>query len=268
MIFYNKKYIFFNIMIFVFLIFLAIFLRKQNPPAKPKSRICVVFRGENVRDKHGYMSALGCVDNWKETIFDVIDCDVALFTYKSGILDQLKEKLSPVHVCTEGYDSQEGNANAAIKWMIENRNRYDRFVVLRFDFMYRKRIIHWRHWDKKGITLVNKDIKYPSSRLYHDAVFVIDSEWIGHFKKAFEGPDKIYLHHIGRYLEDMKDVPLRVMYPDYYHLTKHVFYAWYPEEPRPHVEDGYKGEKLLDLTEWNECLLKRTQTLQPFDKCD
>ena len=43
-------------------------------------RTCIVFRGENFRNKRGLTCALECVDNWRETILDVVDCDVAFFT--------------------------------------------------------------------------------------------------------------------------------------------------------------------------------------------
>lgn len=269
MIFYNKNYILFNISFLIILIVLFMFIRK-NPilPPKPKMRICVIFRGENLRQKRGLTSALDCVDNWKETIFDVIDCDVVFFTYKSEILDQLIKKISPIHVCTSGYDSQEGNAEAIIKWMVENKDKYDRFVLLRFDIMYRKRIIEWKQWNNKGIILVNKDINYPTLKLYNDIVFIVDSEWVNNFKGAYEGENKMCLHHIGKYLEKMKDVPLRIMYPNYYEFAKHPLYAIHPEQPRPYIYDDYEGEKIFDLTQWNPCLLNRTQTLQPYDKCD
>lgn len=216
-------------------------------------RTCIVFRGENLRHKRGLTSALECLDNWKETILDVIDCDVAFFTYPSEILDELIEKMSPVHVCTSGYDSQDTNVLAAVNWMIQNYDQYDRFVLLRFDFTYRRRITEWHQWNNKGIILVNKDVHYPSIKLYADMVFIMDREYLHQFKSACvaEGRFKIGLHHIGGYLEEMPKVPLHVMYHGYYHMVKHPLHALHPWEPRPNLNDTYQGEEILDVLPWN-----------------
>lgn len=202
-------------------------------------RTCVIFRGENYRTKRGITSALECVDNWKEAILDVIECDVVFFTYPSVILEELIQQLSPVHVCTNGYGCQETNVLTSINWMIENKNNYDRFVLLRFDFMYRLRINEWPHWDKNGIILTSKDVSYPTLRFYHDMVFVIDAQWVDHFKNAFIAENKLRscLHHIGRYLEEMPSVPFYVMYPD--NLYRQIpICATHPVEPRPILSEG------------------------------
>ena len=216
-------------------------------------RVCVVFRGENLRHKWGRSSALECVANWKETIFDVIDCDVAFFTYSSEILEELIDKLHPVHVCTSGYDSQDTNVQAALHWMTKNQHQYDRFVLLRFDFMYRKRITEWPHWDNKGILLVNKDVHYPTLQLYADIVFIVDSPWLTDFKEAFiaHGKYRCFLHHIGKYLELLPHCPLHLMYPGYYHMTTHPLHSLLPIEPKPDLNKQYNGEKILDVSPWN-----------------
>lgn len=216
-------------------------------------RMCVVFRGENLRQRRGLTSALECIDNWKEAILDVIPCDVVFFTYPSEILEELIARLSPIHVCTSGYDSQESNALAAINWMTENQDQYDRFVLLRFDIMYRKRITEWPHWDTKGIILVNRDVHYPILQLYADIVFIIDCKWTTHFKDAFVGETKYKcsLHHIGKYLENMSDVPFHLMYQKYYHMMKHPLHALHPLEHRPNLDDDYEGEEIIDISPWN-----------------
>lgn len=207
-------------------------------------RTCIVFRGENLRHKRGLTSALECLDNWKETILDVIDCDVAFFTYPSEILDELIEKMSPVHVCTSGYNCQDTNVLAAVNWMIQNYDQYDRFVLLRFDFTYRRRITEWHQWNNKGIILVNKDPHYPSIKLYADMVFIMDREYLHQFKSACvaEGRFKIGLHHIGGYLEEMPEVPLHLMYQDYYSFGDHPLYTL---SPRPKLDiEEYQAPKL------------------------
>ena len=210
-------------------------------------RTCIVFRGENLRYKRGLTSALDCLENWKEAIFDVIDCDVAFFTYPSEVLEELIHRVSPVHVCTSGYDSQDSNTLTAIDWMIQNYDRYDRFVLLRFDFMYRRRITEWYQWNNKGIILVNKDPHYPSIKLYADHVFIMDREYLQQFRNACvaDGRFKIGLHHIGGYLEEMHEVPLHLMYEDYYGYGDHPLYT---SSPRPDLDaEEYQAPKLLGI---------------------
>ena len=151
----------------------------------------------------------------------------------------LIEKMSPVHVCTSGYHCQDTNVLAAVNWMTENIKRYDRFVLLRFDFMYRLRINEWPHWDKNGITLTSKDVSYPMLHFYHDMVFIIDAGWVNHFKEVFvaEGKLRLGLHHIGKYLEEMPDVPFYVMFPE--NLYRQIpICATHPVEARPNLEEG------------------------------
>lgn len=215
-------------------------------------RTCIVFRGENFRTKHGRSSALDNIANWKETLFNVLGPhDVVFITYPSPILSKLVKTLTPVHVSTNGYDSQQTNALHAMNWMCQNKGKYDRFLLLRFDVVYRISATHWNHWHDRGITLVNKDAHYPTLHLYADIVFVVDSPWIGHFRRAFLSPQKICLHHIGKYIEKMRHVPLHLMYDDYYHVTQHPLHVLVGEEPYPNVNDNYQGVKLLDISPWN-----------------
>lgn len=215
-------------------------------------RTCIVLRGENLRNHRGLTSALDYIDNWRKTIFDVIECDIVFITYPSIILDELIEKLSPIYIRIEGYNSQETNANAAINWISQNKNNYDRFVLLRFDIMYRKKITDWPCWNNHGIILVNKDVHYPTMRFYADIVFIIDKEWVDHFKDAFvaKGKHTCCLHHIGKYLEEM-NVPMYLMYQDYYHMTNHPLHSLCPTEPEPNLDEQYDGEKILDVSQWN-----------------
>lgn len=219
-------------------------------------KTCIVFRCHNIREKEGrgLSSALECIDNWKKTIFDVIDCDIVFFTYASSILHELIERLSPKYVCISGEKTQDYTSGLAITWMNENKEKYDRFVLLRFDFMYRKKITDWTHWEKKGIVLVNKDVHHPRDKVYADIVFVVDSVYVSVFKLAFETYPKACLHHIGRNLEQTKFPFFYLMYPDYYAFTSHPLHTLHPTEPEPDLNDNYEGEKILDVSKWNEII--------------
>lgn len=211
---------------------------------------CVVFRGDNYRDKHGISSALDCIGNWKESILNHIECDIVFITYKSPILDELVEIMKPIHIETSGYNCQLTNAFAAVRWMTQHKDNYDRFLLLRFDMMYRIKVTEWPKWDKKGIILVNKDINYPSCKYYADMVFIIDKGWIGRFSKALHSKNPMCLHHIGRDLENMK-IPFHLMYKDYYHDKSHPLNAWNPVNKKPDLNNNdFTPTKVLTTNKW------------------
>lgn len=214
-------------------------------------RICLVIRGENMRTLHGHIDALDSLDNWRQTIFRHIECDIALITYPSPNLDKLIEVLKPVYVQTSGYNCQTTNAIAAAKWMVQNKENYDRFVVIRYDIVYRISINKWPCWDKQGITLISKDPHYHSiarfRHFYIDMVFVVDSPWVEYFYRAVDSNEPFALHHVGRDLERM-GVEFNLMYDNFYNQQKNPLYVVRPKEPDPEIDDGYEGEPITDLT--------------------
>lgn len=208
-------------------------------------KLCIIFRGEHTRDKYGYTDALHCLHNWRLTILNN-STDIVFITYPSPVLEKLVREMNPIHVQTFGYDNQHSNAAFAINWMKEHETEYDRFLLLRFDFMYRLRIDKWPCWDKKGIIIVNKDIHWPSVGLYADMVFIIDRGWVDKFRCAFMDSSPFCLHHIGRALNDNK-VPFHLMYNDYYVATSHPLHAWHPIEKEPNLDVIYEGVKVQSV---------------------
>lgn len=205
-------------------------------------KIALVFRGENVRDNkmgRNYCDALMCIENWKTTLLDDLreqghNVDVFFITYDSDILDNLRNSvLQPKDIIIHPKISQTENFKNVLAFMEQKKRNYDRFVILRCDFAYRYKITQWPKWNNGGIILVNKDLTWPTTMLYNDILFIVDSYMLLDFTIAFTN-DKYRntLHHIGRYLQYSK-TPFSLMYPDRYLMDNHPLHALVSMEPLP-----------------------------------
>ena len=205
-------------------------------------KIALLFRGENVRDNktgRNYCDALMCMENWKTTLLDDLrekghSVDVFFITYESTILDSLRNSvLQPKDIIIHPKISQTENFKNVLAFMEARKHDYDRFVILRCDFAYRYKITQWPKWNNGGIILVNKDLTWPTTMLYNDILFIVDSYMLLDFTIAFTN-DKYRntLHHIGRYLQYSK-TPFSLMYPDRYLMDNHPLHALVSTEPLP-----------------------------------
>jgi hypothetical protein len=223
-------------------------------------KILIVFRGENVRNKRGYVSSLECINNWKQAIYDDLmdqnnEVDTVLFTYKSDIVEELKLKLNVKEVFYTEFD-QKKNMIEVCKYLIENKKYYDRVIIMRFDFQYKIRITKWKNWNEKGIHIVNRDVHWPSQKLYSDILFIVDKEYIDLFYIAVIN-STIYLHQVGTYIfnEDNKNKTkiLKLMYDEYYGMMNNPLHSLKTLEVDPDI-NNYDEKSIIeytDLTEWN-----------------
>lgn len=150
-------------------------------------KICIIFRGENVRpnvklDKN--------IENWNSTIFNDLKNNnritshyIAFITYESDMLDYLISNINPNEVILYPYrnnddgQSQIHNFDKVNNYIQKNKNAFDRFVILRFDIIYNIPITQWNCWDSYGIILPSKDITWNSTLLYNDIIFIIDKDY-------------------------------------------------------------------------------------------
>ena len=122
-------------------------------------KVCVIFRGDNVREAahaRKYIDVLMCWDNLKKTIYDDLtnnghECDIVFITYCSKIVEDIKNIIAPTHIEIKERINQSENFKNVLSIMNKYKNTYDRFVILRCDFMYRINITTWPKWDKNGI---------------------------------------------------------------------------------------------------------------------
>jgi hypothetical protein len=225
-------------------------------------KVCIVFRGESVRTQHSadtsrkYIDILMCWDNIKKTIFDDLinlgdSCDIAFVTYPSNILEKIKEIINPKYLHLYKQETQSKNFEDVIRFMTEHVHDYDRFIILRCDFQYRMCISTWPNWIEKGIFIVNKDVHWPTLKLYGDVLFIVDSFCLNDFKTAFD-LDKMEdsLHGIGRYLYS-NNIPFHLMYEDYYHMNSHPLHSMASLENSPDLENPLHIEPIIDVSKWN-----------------
>lgn len=224
------------------------------------SKVLIVFRGENIRHKWGYVSALNCVDNWNKSIYDDlrannIQYDTVLFTYPTEIVDELKNRLNVKQVVYTEHN-QQTNMKEACKYMQEHQHEYDRFIIMRFDFQYKLKVTQWKTWNDEGIHIVNKDVHWPTSKLYADIVFVVDKQYLDLFCEAVAA-SKIHLHQVGTYVYELdcsnNTNIMKLMYKNYHHMTTNPLHSLKTYEADPDV-DNYDEKSVViitDVSPWN-----------------
>ena len=200
-------------------------------------KLCIIFRGENLRQNVN--TDLNII-NWNKTIFDDLkknkyEYDIVFITYNTLILDNLICKLKPKNVelypqqiyCPEeSYKGQMYHFNKVNDFMLLHKNKYSRFIILRFDIVYNIPITLWNNWNKNGIILPSKDVSYYTTKLYNDIIFIVDNDYINIFNDAFKYALNIdntpinkrishhpgMPHHIGQYLELQRDPHIYLIY--------------------------------------------------------
>jgi hypothetical protein len=227
------------------------------------NKVLLVFKGQNQRHRHDYdgvISATECLDNWNATLFDDLRAngvpfDTALVTYGSPILNELVQKIQPSIVIADGYSDQMGNMLRVADLMIEQREAYGRFVILRFDFQYRIRITKWNKWDHDGIILANKDVGWNTGKNFHDLVFIIDNRSVEHFKRGVEScicpVTGRYNNMIGHYLYH-NGVRFELMYEHGYNMVKHPLYAYKYLDDEPDLENPNPGTIVVHASQFKD----------------
>jgi len=224
-------------------------------------RVCVIFRGQNVREETStrrYVDALMCWENWKASIIEDLrkngdSVDIVFITYDSPIINQILEIIKPVCMSCSPCISQQQNFTDVLQYIKTNEMQYDRFIILRCDVVYKNYITKWPKWDYKGFILVNRDVHYPTRRLYADIIFIIDNIVISKLPLI---EHLIYyhgtIHNFGRALE-AKNIEFALMYDGYYHMDNHPIHAIasineMPSLDKPYVDDS---TSIVDISQWN-----------------
>jgi len=217
-----------------------------------KMKILYIFRGENLRDKRGPQSALDCINNWRETLFlNQLEYDIAFITYDSPILDKLVNELKPKYVDIREKISQRENMKNVMNFIKENKN-YDRYVILRFDFVYKIKIINWNNWDKTGIIFTSRDVHWPKLKFIHDILFIVDKHSIDNFVIAYLAPYRDDGLAIPHYLIQ-NNIPFYFIIEGYYHMhIKHPLHVILNTEKMPDLNNYEQGEEILNVSDWNK----------------
>jgi hypothetical protein len=226
-------------------------------------KYCIVFRGHNQRSRNN-MSALDNVRNWNKTIFDKlkennIEYDIFFITYNSEILSYLKEVLNPkkIILCSDEIKNQADSCQSqkqslldSIKLYTKSDIHYSKLIILRFDIIYKIPITEWNHFNDEGIILTNKDVHWPSRKLYSDIVFIVDNKFIFTFAEAVENIRHLP-HDVGKYLFE-NNKPLLVMYNTYHHMESHpLFVRGGNTIDENKLYDVNNYETIHDVSQWN-----------------
>lgn len=218
-------------------------------------KVCYIFRGENERKKRGYVNSCNNANNWNKTLFDPlkeknIEFDIFFLTYDSPILTDVINVYKPKEVRIEPCISQASNFKNIANFLEEKKDQYDRFVILRFDFMYRKKITEWPKWNQEGIFILNKDVTWPSKKYYTDILFIVDKNHINSFNlaaRSFNG----YPHELGQFLY-FNNIDFHLIYDTYHHMHINnpiVSLATY--EPEPDLDNPTTPLIIDDVSQWN-----------------
>jgi hypothetical protein len=126
------------------------------------------------------------------------------------------------------------------EYIQRHKTIYDRFVILRFDIIYKVAITDWPKWAINSITVPCKDITWNSTKFCNDIIFIVDQDYCDIFNKSVEymiNIDNIPIslrmshhtsmpHHIGQYLY-LNDLKLDTMYEGLYHgIINHPLYIF------------------------------------------
>ena len=203
-------------------------------------KICILFRGEIERNCHGISNPCIHYTNWQKNIFTDLsnsgyNFDIIFITYPCNSIDILKDKLHPKEIILLPFEnsSQINTFSKTNDYIQTHQSEYDRFIILRFDIIYKLNITQWNHWNSTNIILPNKDITWNETKFYNDILFIIDTPKVEDFDKAVQYMLSInntpiqkrfcyhmgMPHHIGQYLY-IHRIPFELMYDTILEGTK------------------------------------------------
>lgn len=190
-------------------------------------KICVVFRGENKRySSNSFHDIRFCIPNNKVRLLDSLKqmghtVTVYFVTYPSEHLQNFIEAYTPEKVFLMEYEGSSQHLN--FKYLLECveplASEFDRILVFRFDFLFKKNISHWNDWMKDGIMFPWKDVSeeiYNERKYTMDGFFCLDPKLFSDFKKMYDTTYKNYygitngLHFLTTELEKT-DIPFYFM---------------------------------------------------------
>jgi len=221
--------------------------------------VAFIFRGDISRHQSGprnQIDALMCYNNWKSALFDDIvsagsTYEIIFITYDSPILNEAKLNFNPTYCEIQPERSQTANFQRVLNYVNLNKNNFDRFVILRFDIMYKIRLTSWPKWTEKGIFLFNKDVHYNTRKLYSDIIFIFDSnttDTVCQLKGIYYNST---IHNFGRALEE-NGVSFHLLYDSYYHILSNPLFVIGSIQKEPDLNNYIRDyEEILDVSPWN-----------------
>jgi hypothetical protein len=195
-------------------------------------KILLIFRGENKRfSGESFHDVRMCIPNNRVRIIDSLRkmgyiVDIIFVTYSSEYLQTFVEEYNPNKVFCMDYESSSQHIN--FKYVLEciepYASEYDRILVLRFDYLFKKNIEEWNEWQKEGIMFPWKDVSeelYIQRKYTMDGFFCLEPKYFIEFKQMYDSTYKSWLgitgglHFLTTELEKT-DIPFYFMEKDCY----------------------------------------------------
>ena len=221
-------------------------------------KVCLLFRGENerVHPKRGYMNSCFNIENWETTLFNDLKSaghtyDIVFHTYETRSLEMLTSLLVPKYVEINPSVSQVTNCKNVADWIILHKNEYDRFIIIRFDIIYRIKITEWPKWNEKGLFIVNREKHWLDERLCTDFVFIADKNSVEDLVGALRYTRR-QAHQVLQYFY-LNDIQFHLMYDEVYTIENHPLYLIVGLEPPPNFSEKFQGIPI-------PCMLPYSQT--------
>jgi hypothetical protein len=219
-------------------------------------KVCLLFRGENERlhPLRGYMNSCYNLDNWSKTLFDDVrnagyTYDIVFHTYKSNCLEMLTSLLLPKYVEIHPSISQVTNCKLVADWISEHKEEYDRFVILRFDILYRLKITEWPKWNERGVFIVNRNIHWLDERLGADFIFIADRDSVESLVAALRYTRR-QAHQVLQYFY-INDIPFHLMYNEVYAIENNPLSLVVGLEPPPDFSKKFEGVSIPSILKFS-----------------
>ena len=224
-------------------------------------KICLIFRGHNSRfsdETRRYIDILMCWNNITSIVQDDLTTnghkyDVVFITYPSEIVGLINQIIQPKHLIQIHCNNQGENMLLVAEFMASYRSHYDRFIILRCDMMYRIPVTKWPKWNNNGIILTNRDVHWPTRKLYSDTIFIVDDNMIDIFTDSVRysnARENAHLHYIGEYLF-ITNIDIQLMYENYYHMINHPLQVLASVEGPPDLSNPLQGTPVVDISQYN-----------------
>jgi hypothetical protein len=140
------------------------------------------------------------VENIKTNILDDlqengIEYEIVFVTYENEILSKFQQfyniKEENIIICkyTDRVDyvcCQIDNFYEVSKYIKTNKNQYDRFIILRFDIIYKIKITKWNNFYSNGIIVPNREPTYDRTLFCNDVIFIVDNPYVEIFHNSVE----------------------------------------------------------------------------------
>jgi hypothetical protein len=159
-------------------------------------KVLIVFRGEHMRKKNGhFLDCRKVIPNNKKRVLESIqnmghEITVWFCTYDSEYLNDFKVAYNCSECFLQDYHTSSQHKN--FKFVLDSiepvHKEFDKIIILRFDYLYKKNFSDFNWWDKEGIVFPFKDndpVSYEERKYCFEGFILITKEWFQPFLELY-----------------------------------------------------------------------------------